>query len=94
VAVTTKVDEAHQTAANTFANYGTLPSYRAILDVEGADPADIAIVGDERVVGRQIRHLAEIGVTDMNAAPFSVREDPDCQPRTMAFLSQLAKAGL
>ena len=37
--------------AKTFAMYGQLPSYRAMLDREGVtDPADVAIIGDEDTV--------------------------------------------
>jgi 5,10-methylenetetrahydromethanopterin reductase len=94
IAVTSSVDEARETAAKTFAMYGTLPSYRAILDIEGVDPAGVAIVGDEGHVERELRRLAEIGVTDLNASAFNVRSDPDVQPRTMELLKGLAKSGV
>ena len=49
-------------AAEIFAIYGQLPSYRAMLDREGAaGPADVAIVGDEDTVGSQITALADCG---------------------------------
>ncbi len=49
--------------------YGQLPSYRAMLDREGAaGPGDVAIVGDESSVRAQIDQLAEAGVTDFVAA--------------------------
>ena len=41
--------------------YGTLPSYRAMLDKEGAaGPADIAIVGNAETVSDQIKRLADM----------------------------------
>jgi F420-dependent oxidoreductase-like protein len=51
------------------------PSYRAMLDREGAaGPGDVAIVGDEASVRAQIDELAEAGVTDFGAAVYSARE--------------------
>jgi len=49
--------------------YGTLPSYRAMLDKEGAaGPADVAILGDEETVRAGIQRYADAGVTDFHAA--------------------------
>jgi len=71
VCVTTDVDAARVKAAEQFVIYGSLPSYRAMLDREGAEgPADVAIVGSESEVQAQIRHLADIGATDFIGAPF------------------------
>ena len=43
-------------AAKDFEVYGILPSYRAMLDREGAEgPADVAIIGDEAAVPRRHR---------------------------------------
>ena len=50
--------------------YGQLPSYRAMLDREGAEgAADIAILGDEDEITDRIGQLKEIGVTDLGAVP-------------------------
>ncbi len=58
-------------AAERYALYGTLPSYRAMLDREGAEgPADVAIVGTVSEVRDRISRLAELGITDFCAAPF------------------------
>jgi 5,10-methylenetetrahydromethanopterin reductase len=63
-------------AAEEFAIYGQLPSYRAMLDREGAaGPADVAIVGDEDTVAAQILALADAGVTDFVAAEFARGQD-------------------
>ena len=68
VAVTTDPDAARARCASLFEMYGLLPSYRAMLDREGAaGPADVAIVGDEKAVRTQIMHLADIGVTEFVA---------------------------
>ncbi|MCK9518004.1 MAG: TIGR03564 family F420-dependent LLM class oxidoreductase [Dehalococcoidia bacterium] len=95
VALTSNVDAALEAAAHVFQVYGQLPSYRAVLDVEGAaNPADIAIVGGEDEVRRQVRELAEAGVTDFNASVFGVREDPEAPARTREFLAELARSEL
>ena len=95
IAVTTKVDEAKSAASQNFAIYGQLPSYRAVLDVEGAaDASGVAILGDEAEVTRQLRHLAEAGVTDFNASPYPVPGDADAPKRTHALLANLARNGL
>mgnify|MGYP003335629764 CR=1 FL=1 len=65
VCVTDDPADARARAAQIFEVYGHLPSYRAMLDREGAaGPADVAIVGDEATVCAQIRALADCGVTD------------------------------
>lgn len=71
VAVTDDPDAARAAAAEIFAMYGGLPSYRAMLDKEGAaGPEDIAIVGDEATVEAGIRSLADAGVTEFGAAVY------------------------
>ena len=95
VAVTTKKDAARTSASASFAIYGQLPSYRAVLDVEGvADASGVAIVGDEDEVVAQLRHLKESGVTDFNASPYAVEGDPDAPTRTHALMARLAKHGV
>ena len=67
---------ARERAAKEFAIYGTLPSYRAMLDREGAaGPADVAIVGDAATVTGEIARLADLGVTDFAPALFGSRAD-------------------
>ena len=75
VCVSDDADAARATAAEVFAVYGHLPSYRAMLDREGVEgPADVAIVGNPSEVRSQIRRLADIGVTDFCGAPFGSAE--------------------
>jgi len=63
-------------AAETFAAYGGLPSYRAMLDREGvAGPADIAIIGSAAEVQDRVGALADIGVTDFAAVEFGATPD-------------------
>lgn len=88
VAVTDDPDSARETAASTFAIYGTLPSYRAMLDAEGAEgPGDVALVGDEETVAARIRELSEAGVTEFSASCFG---DGETMRRTIEVLRGLA----
>ncbi len=77
VAVTDDPAGAREKAARTFQLYGGLPNYRRVLDIEGAaGPADVAIVGNEAEVEKQIRAVAAAGSTDFLAAAFPVGDDP------------------
>jgi F420-dependent oxidoreductase-like protein len=88
VCVTGDPDGARERAAQMFSVYGQLPSYRAMLDQEGAaGPADVAIVGDEAAVAAQIDALGGVGVTDFVAAEFGQGDDA---VRTRALLRDLA----
>lgn len=76
VCVTSEVDAARERASKVYAIYGQLPSYRAMLDREGAaGPADVAIIGDEASVAARIRGLADAGVTDFAASEFGSTDD-------------------
>ncbi len=87
VCVTSDAATARERAGRIFELYGTLPSYRAMLDREGAaGPADIAMVGDEAAVRGQVEHLAGIGATDLVANIFGSSEE---RARTEALLRSL-----
>ena len=76
VCVTNDREAAAVRAAETFAAYGALPSYRAMLDREGvAGPADIAIIGTVGEVQDRVGALAGIGVTDFAAVEFGATPD-------------------
>lgn len=76
VCVTSDTDAAIARAAQTFAAYGALPSYRSMLDREGvAGPADIAIIGSAPQVQERVAALAGIGVTDFAAVEFGATPD-------------------
>ncbi len=90
VCVTGDPDAARARADRIFAMYGHLPSYRAMLDREGAvGPADVAVVGSEEEVAAQIRRLAEGGATEFSGAVYGT---PDEVERSRALLGALAKA--
>jgi len=89
VCVTDDPDGARARANRVLAIYGQLPSYRAMLDREGArEPGDVAIAGSEDAVAAQISALEEVGVTDFVALEYSGGDD---QVRTRALLKSLAQ---
>ena len=93
IAVTKDVATARQAAAKSFEVYGVLPSYRAMLDREGAEgPADVAIVGDEDDVNAQLDELAKIGASDFLAVPFGAGTSArDTIERTRSLLVKRAR---
>jgi F420-dependent oxidoreductase-like protein len=87
ISVTNDTAAARERAAAEFQVYGILPSYRAMLDREGAiTPGDVAIVGDDAIVSKAVGQLADAGVTDFIATIFGSREDRD---RTRDLLKSL-----
>nr|WP_200828409.1 TIGR03564 family F420-dependent LLM class oxidoreductase [Mycobacterium sp. 3519A] len=85
VAVTDDVEGLRARAAEEFAIYGQLPSYRAMLDREGYQgPEDAAIIGDENTVGKRLDELAAAGVDEFAGVTF----DPSAEgrARTRALL--------
>jgi F420-dependent oxidoreductase-like protein len=87
ICVTTDSDAARARAARDFQVYGFLPSYRAMLDREGAEgPADVAIVGDDATVEKGVRALADAGVTEYVASIYGSREE---RARTRALLKSM-----
>lgn len=89
VAVTDDVAAARAVAAEQFAMYGHLPSYRAMLDREGyAAPEDAALIGDEATVAARLEEVRAAGIDEFVAIPF----DPSAEgrARTRACLRDLA----
>ena len=91
VCVTSDAAAGRERAAKTFAIYGQLPSYRAMLDREGAaGPADVAIIGSETEVRKGVQRMAEAGATELVAAPFGSSDEIAA---TVALLASLVKDG-
>jgi alkanesulfonate monooxygenase SsuD/methylene tetrahydromethanopterin reductase-like flavin-dependent oxidoreductase (luciferase family) len=62
--------------------YSQLPSYRAMLDREGArEAADVAIIGSEAQVKQQLAAVAEAGATDFAALEFTRTDDERARTR-------------
>jgi 5,10-methylenetetrahydromethanopterin reductase len=88
VCVTNDFEGAKARAAQVFEIYGSLPSYRAMLDREGAaGPEDIAITGTADEVVERIGALADMGVTDFATVEFP--GNPDEAAATRAAVKQL-----
>lgn len=88
VAVTDDVDGARARAAEQFAMYGRLPSYRAMLDREGyTGPADAALIGDEATVTARVEELKAAGVDEYVGVLFDA--SPEVRARTRALLRSL-----
>src|SRR5680860_1459091 len=84
VCVTSDADAARDRAAHIFGIYGTLPSYRAMLDREGLDgPADLAVIGDEAAVASAIGRFGDAGVTDFAASEFGGSADEKTRTREL-----------
>ncbi|HEX9258935.1 MAG TPA: TIGR03564 family F420-dependent LLM class oxidoreductase [Acidimicrobiales bacterium] len=91
VAVTDDVEAVRAKAATRLQIYGQLPSYRAMLDREGAGGAeDLVIAGNEAEVRDRLAAHAAIGVTDLAASDMST--NPDERARTRALLRDMAAA--
>lgn len=69
------------------ANYASLPSYRAMMDIEGVEGlGDLSIVGNEEFVRDAIGQVAASGATDFTPVPMG--GNPDDEARTMAVLTE------
>jgi F420-dependent oxidoreductase-like protein len=90
IAVTDDVEGLRTQAAEQFALYGQLPSYRTMLDHEGyRDPQDAALVGDEKFVAERIDELRDAGVDEFVGYPFDASADG--RARTRKLLRDYAK---
>jgi F420-dependent oxidoreductase-like protein len=84
--VTDDVDAARAVASKTYAVYGQLPSYRAMLDREGlAGPADLAVIGDEHICAARLDEFEDAGATLLLASEFA--NNPEGRERTRRFLA-------
>jgi len=91
LALTDDPEGAREIANQQFAMYGTLPSYRAILDRGGAAmPGDAALVGNEAELDAELDRLEAAGVTLFNPAIF--RSEQGGPARTREYLASRARA--
>jgi F420-dependent oxidoreductase-like protein len=69
IVVTDDVAATTEAVNTSLAVYGTLPSYQAMLEREGASsPADVGLLGSREQVLEKLNGLAEAGVTEFSAA--------------------------
>jgi len=95
-AVTADVPGAWEAAARILARYGQLTHSRRLLDREDAQgPANVAVLGHEGEVTRQLQALARAGATDFLAAIFPVGADAaGSRARTWELLRSLQETAL
>jgi F420-dependent oxidoreductase-like protein len=87
VAVTDDVDAARRWIAERFGMAADLPSYRAMLDIEGVKGVDeVVIAGDESAVEHQLRQFEDAGATELIAVPYG---SPEQVTRTLQVLADL-----
>ncbi len=89
--LTDKVEQARALAAQVFKVYAQVPSYRVMLDREGAHGVeDLAIIGDEQTLRAEIKRLESVGVTDLCVFPFEVESGEAV--RTLELLADIRRA--
>jgi 5,10-methylenetetrahydromethanopterin reductase len=82
--VTDRPDEARQFIGGVLANYAELPSYRAMLDIEGVHGLeDLSFVGSEDDVRAGIEAVADAGATDFTAVVMGGSPDEIAATRTL-----------
>jgi len=85
IALVSDVAAARERVGKILTTYGQMPSYRAMLDVEGsADPASMAIVGDEKMLDEGLERLRGMGVSDFEASILALEEGTE--ERTLDYL--------
>ena len=76
--VTDDVEAVRSLAVEQMAFFGDIPSYRKVLDAEGAGhPADLALIGDENVVAAGIRRYFDAGATDVVLTQTAIRSSAE-----------------
>jgi 5,10-methylenetetrahydromethanopterin reductase len=89
VCVTSDITSTKERIDKALAIYPTLPSYKAMLDREGASSAsDVAIIGSKERVVEGLDELAAAGVTEMSVAILGSAED---QAETRGVLAAYAR---
>ena len=89
-AVTGDESAARRKAAESYERYGQLVNYRRVLDLEGVEsPAEVAVIGDEASLRRQLETFAEAGATEFVANIFDVPGEPDSAQRAYDALKSL-----
>ena len=79
--VTDDPDSVKGLIATVLDGYNDLPSYRGVMDQEGAaGPADVSLVGDEATVRAGLERFASAGTTDFSA--LEIPTNPDEEART------------
>jgi 5,10-methylenetetrahydromethanopterin reductase len=71
--------------AKRLAVYGQLPSYKAMLQREGAHrPTELVLAGDEKALDARLQRLRDLGVSDFEAVLVPSRDGSE--ERTLEYL--------
>ncbi len=74
--VTDDESTAKNAVATTFKDYAVLPSYRAMLDIEGVQGIEsIALIGSEQKIAEGLALIARSGATDFTAVVMGANPD-------------------
>jgi 5,10-methylenetetrahydromethanopterin reductase len=93
VCVTSKPDAVRAVISGVLDGYNDLPSYRGVMDTEGAGgPADVSLVGSEDEVRSGLGAFADAGASDFAALEFFT--DADEIAATRALLQDVASRGI
>ena len=85
VVLTSNAQAESEHVARMLSMYGQMPSYRAMLDIEGAEsPAEMSLVGDEKVLDAGLERLRNLGVSDFEAS--IVGSEDGAEERTLQYL--------
>lgn len=78
-----------EAASRIYATYAQIPTYARIMERAAVSrPEEIVLVGDEATVRDRLRRYAELGATDVLAAPFAWGSDKERTfARTREFLA-------
>jgi F420-dependent oxidoreductase-like protein len=89
VCVTGNGAEVRNLVAGLLTGYNDLPSYRGVMDTEGAaGPADVSVIGTEAEVRAGLAAFADAGATDFAAVEFTTNDGE--AKATRALLAELA----
>ena len=93
VAVCADADLARREADEVFTRYGRFDNYRRLFEHEGvASPGEVALVGTESDIERQLKSMEDLGVTELWPVLFPAGADPDATvERTRALLAGLSR---
>lgn len=88
VCVTDDLGGVRAAVAERFGMAGAMPSYAAMLEIEGVDSvADVSMVGTEEQIAAELRRHEEAGATELVAALIGSKAE---RARTTRFLTSLA----
>jgi F420-dependent oxidoreductase-like protein len=89
--VTNDVERVRAKALEQGAFYERVPSYRKVLDLEGAERAgELFVIGDEETVAKELRRYIDAGATEITLSQTDIAGAED-QLRTWRFAGELAR---